>query len=520
MNPKKHIVIFTFLLSLILRAQNEFITIWKPSNPPTQTYTQNNTPRPLSTNNQAYFPGIGNNYRIDWEEVGNAAHSGTLSNVSSSLYQPILIDFGNPIATNPSYKLKVSNGNGNFNSVRFSSFDADVKKIIDIQQWGNIQWQDMPNAFGDCSNLNISATDIPNFSETTTTRYMFSGCTNLTGNSSFNLWDTSNITDMYSMFSGASNFNQDIGNWNTSNVTDFSWMFYRATNFNQNIGSWDTSNAKSMQSMFWEATNFNQNIGNWNTSNVITMASMFQNATNFNQNIGQWNMSNVKDISQMFAFYTTFNQDISNWDTSNVVNMHGMFYHANNFSQNIGNWNTANVTDIGSIFAYSDSFNQDISKWNLKNLTNAVYMFFDAKITCDNYNKILVGWANNPNTPNNIDISPVSFLKYSSTDAVTARNKLINKGWVISGDTYDPSCLLSTNEISETSKIKIYPNPTSEFFYVKNAKENDIISFYDTSGKLIRTEKLDSEKKVSVNDLQKGNYVIVIDGNSSKVIIK
>ena len=38
-------------------------------------------------------------------------------------------------------------------------------------------------------------------------------------NGDISSWDTSNVTDMKGMFSGATAFNQDIGSWDTSNVT-------------------------------------------------------------------------------------------------------------------------------------------------------------------------------------------------------------------------------------------------------------------------------------------------------------
>ena len=61
-----------------------------------------------------------------------------------------------------------------------------------------------------------------------------------------NIKDTSNVTNMRSMFEDAESFNQPIGNWDTSRVTDMAWMFMGASSFNQPIGNWDTSNVTNM----------------------------------------------------------------------------------------------------------------------------------------------------------------------------------------------------------------------------------------------------------------------------------
>ena len=61
--------------------------------------------------------------------------------------------------------------------------------------------------------------------------------------------DTSNVVNMRAMFAGTK-FNQDISSWNTSNVTDMSHMFSGATVFNKPLNTWDVSNVTDMSYMF------------------------------------------------------------------------------------------------------------------------------------------------------------------------------------------------------------------------------------------------------------------------------
>ena len=61
--------------------------------------------------------------------------------------------------------------------------------------------------------------------------------------------NTSNVVNMRAMFAGTK-FNQDISKWDTSKVTDMSHMFSGATAFNQPLNNWDVSNVTNMSYMF------------------------------------------------------------------------------------------------------------------------------------------------------------------------------------------------------------------------------------------------------------------------------
>ncbi len=115
-----------------------------------------------------------------------------------------------------------------------------------------------------------------------------------------NYIDTSDITDMGSLFQDMHKFNGDVSKWNVSKVTNMSYMFYRATAFNQPLNNWNVSRVTSMSLMFEGATSFNQPLNNWNVSKVKGMAWMFKDARSFNQNISGWAKKSGRSITRMF----------------------------------------------------------------------------------------------------------------------------------------------------------------------------------------------------------------------------
>ena len=182
----------------------------------------------------------------------------------------------------------------------------------------------------------------------------------------FNNIVTTLMTDMSSMFAGATTFNYDISEWDVSNVTNMSNMFYNATVFNQALNSWDVSAVTNMNSMF-SSTPFNQALNLWNVSAVTDMSYMFYYATVFNQDISEWNVSAVTNMNSMFSS-TPFNQALNSWDVSAVTNMNSMFSYATAFDQPLNSWDVSAVTNMNSMFYNATVFNQDISEWNVSNV--------------------------------------------------------------------------------------------------------------------------------------------------------
>jgi surface protein len=401
-----------------------------------------------------------------WTSSGGSSSSGTLTTNNSA--QITGLPAGEIITLSIASEIKAINIAANSSNHN--------RRLIKITQWGDAAWSTMENAFSDCVNLNVTATDIPDLSAVRSMRNMFNNCQSMTGpanigswntatvnnmeglfganlvfNQDISSWNTANVTNMGYLLSGARTFNQDLSNWNTSNVTNMEGMFQGTTASNLNISNWNTQNVTNMQGMFAYTPVFNEDISNWNTSNVTNMSNMFGASQAFNQNISSWNTAAVTNMSQMFANATSFNQPIGNWNTASVTNMYIMFAGAKNFNQDIGNWNTSNVTnmsgmfdsatafnkpignwnitavtDMHGMFNYASSFNQDLSHWNVSSVLRMGYMFVNATA----FNQNIGNWQLNPNAnmTNMLDLSGMDCQNYSLTLNGWANNPNIPSG--------------------------------------------------------------------------------------------
>ncbi|WP_051336140.1 BspA family leucine-rich repeat surface protein [Aquimarina latercula] len=324
----------------------EFTSIWDTTQPGTSLDNEITIP----TN-----PAYTYNYTVDWGD--GSSDTG------------ITTDITHTYATSGIYTVKIS---GDFPAIYFNN-SGDREKIIEILEWGIIEWLTMENAFYGCRNLNFDAIDSPNLSQATSLKNMFRGC--LSFNGIVNNWDIGTITDISGMFYDAEIFNRPLDNWNVINVTDMSETFRDAELFNEPLDNWNTATVTNMQGMFDDAERFNQNINNWDVSNVTDMSRMFLDASAYNNPLNNWNVSNVTNMSQMFDDANSFNQNINNWIVDNVTDMSGMF-SCINFNQPLDNWNVSAVTDMSSMFSVNRNFSQPINNWDVSSVTNMDTMFF------------------------------------------------------------------------------------------------------------------------------------------------
>lgn len=251
---------------------------------------------------------------------------------------------------------------------------GDKGKIISIPELGTVGWNSFASAFVGCSNLTtVSGGETSNV---TSMRSMFTGANALTVNS--DNWNTSNVTDMRAMFSSTTNVTVDTSNWDTSRVTDMSFMFFNADSVTIDTSKWDTSNVTDMSRMFMNASNLNPDTSSWDTSKVTDMSRTFQ-GVDFTPNTTNWDTSSVTTMYWMFSS-SQANPDTSNWETSNVTDMNGIFKNADQATPDTSNWDTSNVTDMTSMFEDSALVNPDTSSWNTSKVEYMTLMFNNTNV--------------------------------------------------------------------------------------------------------------------------------------------
>lgn len=250
------------------------ITTWKTDN------------TGASSDTQITIPMISGYWTVDW---GDGTSQNGLLNAVTHTY-----------AVAGTYTVKIWVG---FARINFKD-SGDKAKILSIDQWGTSGWGNgstpvsMSSAFANLPNLQILATDTPNFSLVNNMSVMFARsplANPLTTN-----WNTSAVTDMSSMFSGATSANPDVSNWNTTLVTDMSSMFKDIAT-DPDVSQLYTGKVTDMEGMFEGSTSANPDVTNWDTGKLTRASRMFKDATSFDRDLGAWNVGALNRTGEMFT---------------------------------------------------------------------------------------------------------------------------------------------------------------------------------------------------------------------------
>lgn len=168
-------------------------------------------------------------------------------------------------------------------------------------------------------------------SKATNTSHMFYGARNLFAfDSELDKMDTSNVTDMSSMFENMNNLVALVIYFDTSNVTDMSRMFAGCRNILEfNLTTLNTSKVTTMNAMFNGCSGLTFiDLSNFNTSKVTFMGSMFQNCSGLTSlDLSGFDVGNVTNFNIMFQSCSKLTSlDLSNFNMNSAASTSYMFY--------------------------------------------------------------------------------------------------------------------------------------------------------------------------------------------------
>ena len=248
------------------------------------------------------------------------ASNGTISNfIPATTY---LSKSGNTLYVNSSYKTTAG-------EVYLNDYDmSGVTSLSDM----------FLGAFSEGCSKVTAITFGPNFDTSNVTDMfgMFSRCSGLTSLDVSN-FDTSNVTDMSYMFRGCGGLTSlDVSNFDTSKVTDICGMFSGCSSLTSlDVSIFDTSNVEDMHSMFDSCRSLTSlDLSNFNTSNVEYMYDMFYDCSSLTSlDVSNFDTSNVTYMSRMFDYCSGLTSlDLSNFDTSKISFMYYMFGNCSNLT--------------------------------------------------------------------------------------------------------------------------------------------------------------------------------------------
>lgn len=177
-------------------------------------------------------------------------------------------------------------------------------------------------------------------------------------NIDFSMLDTTNVTNMDSMFDGCPSLtNLDLTPLDTSKVTSMSYMFSDCSGLtNLNLTPLDTANVTNMRYMFYDCSSLtNLDLAPLNTANVTSMDSMFSGCSGLTDlDLTPLNTAKVTNMNCMFLCCSGMTSlDLASLNTANVTDMSDMFDGCSGLtSLDLTPLDTAKVTNMDCMFLY------------------------------------------------------------------------------------------------------------------------------------------------------------------------
>ena len=195
--------------------------------------------------------------------------------------------------------------------------------------------------------------------------------------------DTSNVTEMDSMFYGCLNLKElDLSGFDTSAVTRMDYMFNHCEQLEQvDLSGFDTANVTTMEGMFYRCLKLKElDCSEWDTSNVTTMLSMFVSCNSLEKlDLSGFDTSKVTNMSGMFSECFQLSElNLSGFDTSNVELMSVMFASCLSLRElDLSGFDTSSVKAANNIFFNCTNLETIYAsdKWNNSSLENGSKLF-------------------------------------------------------------------------------------------------------------------------------------------------
>ena len=283
---------------------------------------------------------------------------------------------------------------------------GSFKKISSLP-WGTESISNISTDIEDASELGFA-----DFSQMTTFKKLFYGCSKLWNIQNFDQIDVSHITNMSQMFYGCDSLVDitPLKTWRTRSVTDFSG-FLGATGITNTDGlqGFTFESAYSLYEFFFgcEFLVDLKGISGWKLKGISETARMFMGNGSLKDltPLKDWDMSTVSNVDSMFAIdggskcgkITTLN-GLQNWNMSNVrffTRMFGGQTWLNDISA-ISGWDVSNGVNFERMLLGVACLTLGaLSGWNMARANAITDMFFRSyKVYSEKLGKYVVIWGN------------------------------------------------------------------------------------------------------------------------------